>query len=53
MRKFKVIVEIDYIDEEGNLDEAICKQIVDAVVSKVSDSVSESIKELRVRLLTD
>lgn len=45
MSKFNVTVEIDYIDEEGNLDEAICKQIVDAVVSKVSGSVSESIVE--------
>lgn len=45
MSKFNVTVEIDYIDEDGNLDGAICDQIVEAVVSKVSASVSKEIED--------
>ena len=45
MSKFNVTVEIDYIDEDGNLDDAICEQIVDAVVAKVSTSVSKEIED--------
>lgn len=44
MSKFNVTVEIDYIDEDGNLDDAICDQIVGAVVSRVSDSVTQNIE---------
>lgn len=45
MSKFNVTVEIDYIDEEGNLDGAICDQIVSSVVSKVSDATTKQIQE--------
>lgn len=45
MSKFNVTVEIDYIDEEGNLDDAICEQIVDSVVSRVSNTVTERIEK--------
>lgn len=45
MSKFNVTVEIDYIDEDGNLDDAICDQIVSAVVSKVSDATSKQLQE--------
>lgn len=45
MSKFNVTVEIDYIDEDGNLDDAICDQIVSSVVSKVSDATTKQIQE--------
>lgn len=45
MSKFNVTVEIDYIDEDGNLDDAVCEQIVNSVVSKVSDTVTKQIQE--------
>lgn len=45
MSKFNVNVEIDYIDEDGNLDDAIRDQIVDSVVSRVSDTVTKNVQE--------
>lgn len=45
MSKFNITVEIDYIDEDGNLDDVVCEQIVNAVVSKVSDTVTGQIQE--------
>lgn len=45
MSKFNITVEIDYIDEDGNLDDAICDKIVNAVVSKVSDATSKQLQE--------
>ena len=43
MAKFNVTVNIDYLDEDGNLDDSICEQIVGAVVSNVSDRVTEKV----------
>lgn len=45
MSRFNVTVEIDYIDEDGNLDDAVCEQIVNSVVSRVSDTVTKQIQE--------
>lgn len=45
MSKFNVTVEIDYIDEDGNLDDAVCEQIVNSVVSRVSETVTGQIQE--------
>lgn len=45
MSKFNVSVEIDYIDEDGNLDDEICEQIVNSVVNKVSDAVMKRTEE--------
>lgn len=45
MSKFNVSVEIDYIDEDGNLDDEICGQIVNSVVNKVSDAVMKRTEE--------
>lgn len=45
MSKFNITVDIDYIDEDGNLDDAICEQIVNAVVSKVSDTVTTRVEK--------
>lgn len=45
MAKFNITVEIDYIDEEGNLDQELYDRIVDSVVSKVSEKVSQNIAE--------
>lgn len=45
MSKFNITVDIDYIDEDGNLDDAIREQIVNSVVSKVSDSVTAQIEK--------
>lgn len=43
MAKFNVTVNIDYLDEDGNLDDSLCEQIVNAVVSNVSDKVTEKV----------
>ena len=49
MAKFNITVDIDYVDEDGNLDEVLYDKIVSSVVSKVSDKVVEkmtaSVKE--------
>lgn len=45
MAKFNVTVNIDYLDEDGNLDDSICEQIVGAVVSNVSDRVIEKVEK--------
>ncbi len=43
MAKFNITVDIDYIDEEGNLDEELYNRIVNSVVEKVSSKVSEKV----------
>lgn len=45
MAKFNITVEIDYIDEEGNLDQELYDRIVDSVVDKVSKNVTEKIQK--------
>lgn len=45
MAKFNVTVNIDYLDEDGNLDDSICEQIVNAIVSNVSDKVTEKVEK--------
>lgn len=45
MAKFNVSVDIEYIDEEGNLDAEICDKIIEAVVGKISASVEKNIEE--------
>ena len=45
MAKFNITVDIDYIDEDGNLDDALCDQIVNSVVSRVSDTVTKKIED--------
>lgn len=53
MSKFNITVEIDYIDEDGNLDDAICDQIVSSVVSKVSDATTKQIQEKANKIFED
>ena len=53
MAKFNISVEIDYIDEEGNLDEEICAQIVERVVDKVSDSVKKRVESEAARIFDE
>lgn len=53
MSKFNVSVEIDYIDDEGNLDDALCEQIVNSVVSRVSDTVTKRIEEQAQQLFEE
>lgn len=45
MAKFNITVDIDYIDEDGNLDDVLCDQIVNSVVSRVSDTVTKKIED--------
>lgn len=45
MAKFNVTVNIDYLDEDGNLDDSICEQIVNAIVGNVSDKVTEKVEK--------
>lgn len=45
MAKFNVTVEIDYIDEEGNLDEEICDKIIEAIVGKISEKAEKNLEE--------
>ena len=45
MAKFNVTVNIDYLDEEGNLDDSICEQIVNAIVANVSERVAKNVEE--------
>ena len=53
MAKFNVSVEIDYIDEDGNLDDEICKQIVDSVVEKVSNTVKKRVEDEATRIFDE
>lgn len=42
MAKFNITVDIDYVDEDGNLDEVLYDKIVNSVVDKVSNKVVEN-----------
>ena len=43
MAKFNIMVELDWIDEEYNLDEEIREAIVDKVVNKVQDKLIQQV----------
>ena len=43
MAKFNITVELDWIDEEYNLDEEIREAIVDKVVNKVQDKLIQQV----------
>lgn len=45
MAKFNVTVNIDCLDEEGNLDDSICEQIVNSIVENVSGKVTKNVEE--------
>ena len=45
MAKFNISVDIDYIDENGCLDETLSEEIVSRIVSSVSDRVIDNIQE--------
>lgn len=53
MAKFNIQVDIDYIDEDGNLDDAICDQIVDAVVDRVSNTIADQLQDRAQKLFED
>lgn len=53
MSKFNVCVEINYLDEDGNLDDVICEQIVNSVVSRVSATVTKRIEDQAQQLFND
>lgn len=44
--KLKLEVDIDYIDEEMNLDETIKQNIINTIVSRIETKVSESVKKV-------
>lgn len=45
MAKFNITVEIDCIDEDGNLDERITEEIISGVCNKVSANVATKIEK--------
>ena len=50
MAKFNIEVNLDWVDEEGNIDEALKSEITSAIVSKISanamDSVAKQVNEI-------
>lgn len=51
--KFKIEVEIDWIDDEHNLDSSIKEKIVEAVVDKINESAIEDISEQAQKKMID
>lgn len=42
--KFNIEINLDWIDEEGNIDDAIKSQLVSGIMSKVNKGISEKIE---------
>ena len=51
--KFKIEVDVDYIDDEHNLDNSIKEKIVEAVVEKINESAIEDISEQAQKKMID
>ena len=45
MANFNVTVDIEYIDEEGNLDKEICDRIIEAIVGKISEKAEKNLEK--------
>ena len=53
MAKFNITVDLDWLDEEGNIDQQLKDEILSSITEKVCGNITKSLEEKAEKILND